>query len=69
MQRRSYYNQVMDEMDGGEIQRSVARRDSMGRYSRADGMSQDHDSDSSYRGTRGKHYVRGHYSRATLTGL
>ena len=55
----------MDEMDGGEYSEARRKRDSMGRYSRADGMSQDYDNDSSYRGTRGKHYVRGHYSRAT----
>ena len=63
--KEEYYNQVMDEMDGGEYSEARRKRDSMGRYSRADGMSQDYDNDSSYRGTRGKHYVRGHYSRAT----
>lgn len=63
--KEEYYNQVMDEMDGGEYSEARRKRDSMGRYSRADGMSPDYDNDSSYRGTRGKHYVRGHYSRAT----
>ena len=47
-------------MDGGYSE--TRKRDSMGRYSR-DGMMPNYDNDNSYRGTRGKHYVRGHYSR------
>ena len=42
------------------------RRDSMGRYARADGMMYHEPNDergSSYRSRRGTHYVRGHYSR------
>lgn len=42
------------------------RRDSMGRYARADGMMYNEPYDergSSYRSSRGTHYVRGHYSR------
>ena len=42
------------------------RRDSLGRYARADGMMYDTPYDergSSYRSRRGTHYVRGHYSR------
>lgn len=42
------------------------RRDSMGRYARADGMMYHEPYDergSSYRSRRGTHYVRGHYSR------
>ena len=37
--KKEYYNQVMDEMDGGEYSEARRKRDSMGRYSRADGMS------------------------------
>ncbi len=58
--KEGYYDAVLDEMEGGYSQ--GRNRDSMGRYSR-DGMIPDYDSDNSYRGTRGKHYVRGHYSR------
>lgn len=59
--KKEYYEQEMG-MDGYSEAR---RRDSMGRYSRADGrMMPDYDRDSSYRGRRsGEHYVRGHYSR------
>lgn len=59
--KKEYYEQEMD-MDGYSEAR---KRDSMGRYSRADGrMTSDYDRDSSYRGRRsGEHYVRGHYSR------
>lgn len=42
------------------------RRDSMGRYARADGMMYHEPYDErggSYRSRRGTHYVRGHYSR------
>lgn len=62
--KEEYYNQIMDEMNSGEYS-EARKRDSMGRYSRTDGrMSSNYDRDSSYRGTRGQHYVRGHYSRA-----
>lgn len=59
--KKEYYEQEMG-MDGYNEAR---RRDSMGRYARADGrMMPDYDRDSSYRGRRsGEHYVRGHYSR------
>lgn len=59
--KKEYYEQEMD-MDGYS---GARRRDSMGRYSRADGrMMADYDRDSSYRGRRsGEHYVRSHYSR------
>lgn len=62
MIKKEYYEQEMG-MDGYSEAR---RRDSMGRYSRADGrMMPDYDRDSSYRGRRsGDHYVRGHYSRS-----
>lgn len=58
-----YYTAVLDEMQGGYSE--ARKRDSMGRYSRADGRTMpDYDRDSSYRGRRsGEHYVRGHYSR------
>ena len=60
--KEAYYMEDMGILGGYSEAR---RRDSRGRYSRADGrMSPDYDMDSSYRGTRGKHYVRGHYSRA-----
>lgn len=62
--KEEYYNQVMDEMESGEYSEARRKRDSMGRYSRADGMSQSYDNDSSYRGTRGKNYGRSRYSRA-----
>lgn len=62
-QKGEYYMAVLDEMQGGYSE--ARKRDSMGRYSRADGrMMPDYDRDSSYRGRRsGEHYVRGHYSR------
>lgn len=64
--KKEYYEQEMG-MDGYSEAR---RRDSMGRYSRADGrMMPDYDRDSSYRGRRsGEHYVRGHYSRDGYSG-
>lgn len=66
--KEEYYDVVLDEMQGGQNGHSEARkRDSMGRYSRDDMMMPDYDNDSSYRGTRGRHYVRGHYSRANGT--
>ena len=60
--KSDYYNTVLDEMEGGHSQRM--RTDSM--IPMQDGMySQNgYDSGNSYRGTKGKHYVRGHYSRA-----
>ena len=58
--KEEYYDAVLAEMDGGYSE--ARKRDSMGRYSR-DGMMPNYDNDNSYRGTRGKHYVRGHYSR------
>ncbi len=71
-----YYERVLDEMRGGEYsERGYSRdggmeggdysnrRDSRGRYSRADGRMPEYDRGSSY-ANRGKHYVRGHYSRA-----
>lgn len=58
--KREYYMAVLDEMQGGYSE----RRDSRGRYSRADSMEHPYDRDSSYRGRRnGEHYVRGHYGR------
>lgn len=67
-----YYDAILDEMHGGEYsERGYSqeggnyseRRDDRGRYSRADGrMMPDYNRDSSY-ANRGKHYVRGHYSR------
>jgi len=62
-QKSEYYMAVLDEMQGSGY--SEARgHDGMGRYSRDDGrMMQDYDRGSSYRGNRGEHYVRGHYSR------
>lgn len=66
-QKGEYYTVVLDEMKGGYSE--ARKRDSMGRYSRADGhMMSDYDRDSSYRGRRsGEHYVRGHYSRSDGT--
>lgn len=64
--KEEYYDAVLAEMEGGYSQEGYSearKRDSMGRYSR-DGMIPNYDNDNSYRGTRGKHYVRGHYSRA-----
>lgn len=60
--KTEYYEQEMG-MDGYS---EAQGRDSMGRYSQADGrMVPDYDRDSSYRGrSGGEHYVRGHYSRA-----
>ncbi len=70
--KSEYYMAVLDEMQGGEYsERGYSneggnyseRRDSRGRYSRADGrMMPDYNRDSSY-ANRGQHYVRGHYSR------
>lgn len=68
--KEGYYDAVLAEMEGGYSQEGYSQarnRDSMGRYSR-DGMMPNYDSDNSYRGTRGKHYVRGHYSRANGSG-
>lgn len=74
--KSEYYMAVLDEMRGGEYsERGYSRdggmeggdysnrRDSRGRYSRADGRMPEYDRGSSY-ANRGKHYVRGHYSRA-----
>lgn len=65
--KEEYYSTVQEQMEGGYSQNgdySQRRsRDSMGRYSRADGMMPDYDRGSSY-ARRGEHYVRGHYSRA-----
>ena len=64
--KEGYYDAVLAEMEGGYSQEGYSQarnRDSMGRYSR-DGMMPNYDNDNSYRGTRGKHYVRGHYSRS-----
>ena len=65
--KTEYYNAVLEEMEGGYSQTGDyserRKRDSMGRYSRADGMMPDYDRGSSY-ARRGEHYVRGHYSRA-----
>lgn len=61
--KEGYYNAVLDEMEGGEYSER-RHRDSMGRYSRADGwMMPDYDNGTSYV-RRGEHYVRGHYSRS-----
>lgn len=65
-----YYNAILDEMQGGGYsERGYSRdggyserRDSKGRYSRNDGRMPDYDRGSSY-ANRGKHWVRGHYSR------
>lgn len=69
--KEGYYNAVLDEMEGGYSQTGDyserRNRDSMGRYSRADGMMPDYDRGSSY-ARRGEHYVRGHYSRTNGSG-
>ena len=70
--KEEYYNAVLDEMEGGYSQTGDyserRKRDSMGRYSRADGrMTPDYDNGTSY-ARRGEHYVRGHYSRANGSG-
>lgn len=69
--KTEYYNTVLDEMEGGYSQTGDyserRNRDSMGRYSRADGMMPDYDRGSSY-ARRGEHYVRGHYSRTNGSG-
>lgn len=65
-----YYDAILDEMQGGGYsERGYSRdsgyserRDSKGRYSRNDGRMPDYDRGSSY-ANRGKHWVRGHYSR------
>lgn len=62
--KEGYYEAVLSEMEGEysrEGYSQARKRDSMGRYSR------NYDNDNSYRGTNGKHYVRGHYSR--LNGM
>ena len=65
--KEEYYSTVQEQMEGGYSQAGDysqrRNRDSMGRYSRADGMMPDYDRGSSY-ARRGEHYVRGHYSRA-----
>lgn len=63
--KEAYYDAALTEMEGGYSQ--AENRDRMGRYSR-DGMMPNYDNDNSYRGTRGKHYVRGHYSRSNGSG-
>ena len=69
--KEEYYNTVQEQMEGGYSQAGDysqrRNRDSMGRYSRADGMMPDYDRGSSY-ARRGEHYVRGHYSRANGAG-
>ena len=69
--KEEYYDTVQDQMEGGYSQNGDysqrRNRDSMGRYSRADGMMPDYDRGSSY-ARRGEHYVRGHYSRANGSG-
>ena len=69
--KEEYYSPVQEQMEGGYSQAGDysqrRNRDSMGRYSRADGMMPDYDRGSSY-ARRGEHYVRGHYSRATGAG-
>lgn len=69
--KEEYYNTVQEQMEGGYSQAGEyserRKRDSMGRYSRADGMMPDYDRGSSY-ARRGEHYVRGHYSRANGAG-
>lgn len=64
--KEEYYNTVQEQMEGGYSEGDYSerrKRDSMGRYSRADGMMPDYDRGSSY-ARRGEHYVRGHYSRS-----
>ena len=69
--KEEYYSTVQEQMEGGYSQAGDysqrRNRDSMGRYSRADGMMPDYDRGSSY-ARRGEHYVRGHYSRANGSG-
>lgn len=68
--KEEYYNAVQEQMEGGYSEGDYSewrKRDSMGRYSRADGMMPDYDRGSSY-ARRGEHYVRGHYSRANGAG-
>ncbi|HJA91909.1 MAG TPA: hypothetical protein H9717_02120 [Candidatus Eisenbergiella merdipullorum] len=68
--KEEYYNTVQEQMEGGYSEGDYSerrKRDSMGRYSRADGMMPDYDRGSSY-ARRGEHYVRGHYSRANGAG-
>lgn len=69
--KEEYYSAVQEQMEGGYSQAGDysqrRNRDSMGRYSRADGMMPDYDRGSSY-ARRGEHYVRGHYSRANGAG-
>lgn len=63
--KSEYYMEVLSEMRGGYSQEDnySNRQDNRGRYSRADGrMAPDYEQESSY-ANRGKHYVRGHYSR------
>ena len=67
--KEEYYNAVQEQMEGGYSEGDYSERrkcDSMGRYSRSDGMMPDYDRGSSY-ARRGEHYVRGHYSRANGT--
>lgn len=65
--KESYYNAVLDEMEGGYSQNGEyserRKRDSRGRYSRDDGMSMTAYDDGSSYARRGEHYVKGHYSR------
>ncbi len=74
--KSEYYMTAIDEMQGGEYsERGYSRdggmgsgnysnrRDSRGRYSREGGNDSGYGQGSSY-ANRGKHYVRGHYSRA-----
>ena len=69
--KEEYYSTVQEQMEGSYSQAGDysqrRNRDSMGRYSRADGMMPDYDRGSSY-ARRGEHYVRGHYSRANGAG-
>ena len=69
--KEEYYSTVQEQMEGGYSQTGDysdrGKRDSMGRYSRADGMMPEYDRGSSY-ARRGEHYVRGHYSRANGAG-
>lgn len=58
--KEDYYNTVLDEMENGGYSQKVWD-DNQRRYSGMDGNG--YDLANSYRGTRGKHYVRGHYSR------
>ena len=69
--KEEYYSTVQEQMEGGYSQAGEyserRNRDSMGRYSRADGIMPEYDRGSSY-ARRGEHYVRGHYSRANGAG-